>query len=231
MNELMQMSSLGGIVLTLAAFEAGNFLKRKLKSSLFNPILIAVALIIVFLKLTGTEYTVYKNGAAPVSLLLTPATVCLALPLYRQFEVLKKNAAAVLAGILAGVLASLGSVFLFALLFRMDHTAYATLLPKSVTTAIGMGIAGELGGIPSLSAALIILTGITGNLLAEPLLRLIRITDPVAKGVAIGTASHAIGTSRALEMGETEGAMGSLSIVVSGIFTVILAPLFSGLIG
>lgn len=226
MTELFYESSYMGIVITLAAFLLGSFLKKKLKSAVFNPVLIAVALLIAFLVLTKTEYQAYNAGARYISLFLTPATVCLAVPLYEQFSVLKKNWLAVLAGILSGVLASLTSVFLFTLLFRFSHTEYATLLPKSITTAIGMGVSEELGGIPSLSAALIILTGITGNLLAEPVLKLLRIHDPAAQGVAIGSSSHAIGTSKALEIGDTQGAMSSLSIVVAGILTVLLAPLF-----
>ena len=230
MTDLFYDSAYLGIVITLAAYLFGAFLKKKLKSAVFNPVLIAVAVLIAFLALTKTDYQAYNAGAKFISMLLTPATVCLAVPLYEQFEALKKNWAAVLAGILSGVLASLLSVFLFCLLFRFSHTEYATLLPKSITTAIGMGVSEELGGIPSLSAALIILTGITGNLLAEPVLKLLKIRNPVAQGVAIGSSSHAIGTSKALEIGDTQGAMSSLSIVASGILTVILAPLFARLI-
>jgi len=230
MNAFFTESVYLGVVLTLAAFWTGSCLKKKSKSGIFNPILIAVLLLIAFLVLTKTAYQTYYSGAKYISCLLTPATVCLAVPLYEQFEVLKKNAAAVFAGILSGVLASLVSVFLFSLLFGFSHTEYVTLLPKSITTAIGMGVSGELGGYSSLTVALIILTGITGNLIAVPVLKLFRITDPVAQGIAIGSASHAIGTSKALEIGETQGAMSSLSIVVAGILTVILAPLFANLI-
>ena len=162
-----------------------------------------------------------------VSYLLTPATVCLAVPLYEQFQLLKKNAKAVLLGIFSGVLTSLGSIFLLSRLFRLDHATYVTLLPKSITTAIGVGISEELGGYVSLTVAVILITGVLGNMIAEGLCKLFRITDPIARGVAIGTSSHAIGTAKAMELGEVEGAMSSLSIVVSGMLTVLGAAVFA----
>ena len=143
---------------------------------------------------------------------------------------MRRNAKAILAGIAAGTLTSLASVLLIGWAMGLDHTQFVTLLPKSVTTAISMDVSAELGGIASLTGAVVILTGIVGSLFGEGLFRLLRITDPMAKGVAMGTAAHAIGTSRALEMGETEGAMSGLSIAVAGIMTAILAPVFAGLL-
>ena len=224
----LQESVFFGVVLSLAAYGIGILLKAKLKKGIFNPLLISIILVILFLKLSGTGYSVYYEGAKYISYLLTPATICLALPLYEQFEVLRKNAAAVLAGIFSGVLTSLCCILAMALLFRLDHAEYVTFLPKSITTAIGMGVSEELGGYVSITVAVIIITGVMGNVLADPVLKLFRIKEPVARGVGIGTASHAIGTARAMQLGETEGAMSSLSIVVAGILTVAGASLFAG---
>lgn len=227
MNELFAASVFSGVFITLAAYEIGSVIKRRLKRSVFNPLLIAILIVILFLRLFDVEYSVYQEGTKYISFLLTPATICLAVPLYEQFESLKKNLKAVLAGIISGVLTSLGSIFILALLFRLDHTAYVTLLPKSITTAIGMGVSQELGGYVSITVAVIIVTGVLGNMLAETVCRIFKIQDPIARGIAIGTSSHAIGTTKAMEMGEVEGAMSSLSIVVSGILTVICANGFA----
>ena len=175
------------------------------------------------LSLLKIEYKHYNEGAKYISYLLTPATVCLAVPLYRQFTLLKQNKN-------AGVLTSLLSVFLLAKLFGLDHEQYVTLLPKSITTAIGLGISEELGGFTTITVAVIIVTGIMGNVIAELVFRIFRIEEPVAKGLAMGTASHAIGTAKALEIGEIEGAMSSLAIAVAGLVTVFAAPLFANLI-
>ena len=149
--------------------------------------------------------------------------------MYEQINVLKKNLLAIFLGIGSGVLASLGTILLMAMLFRMSHEGYVTLLPKSITTAIGMGVSEELGGYVSITVAVIVITGILGNVLAELVLKVFRITEPVAKGISLGTASHAIGTSKAMELGEIEGAMSSLSIVISGILTVVGASVFAQL--
>ena len=156
--------------------------------------------------------------------LLFPATVSLAIPLYEQWALLRKNLLAILAGIASGVVTSLGSILLLAWLFQLDAVSAVSLLPKSVTTAIGVDISAELGGIAALTTAVIVLTGIIGNLTAVGLCKVLRITNPIAKGIAIGASSHAIGTSKALEIGEIEGAMSSLSIAVAGILTAMLCP-------
>jgi putative effector of murein hydrolase len=184
-------------------------------------------LIICFLSVFHIDYEVYQEGAQYFTYLLTPSTVCLAIPLYQKLELLRKNKAAVLLGIFFGVLASLFSVLLFSLLFGLSHRQYVTMLPKSITTAIGMAISEELGGIVTITVTAIIITGILGNMFAETACRLLHIEEPIAKGVAIGTASHAMGTAKAMEMGEIEGAMSSLAIAVSGLFTVVLAPVFA----
>ena len=230
MNELFLQSASIGVVISLLGYGAGIALKKKFRLGIFNPLLISVLLVMLALTVLRVDYESYFSSARYLSWLLTPATVSLAIPLYAQLETLKRNLLAVFGGVLAGVLSSLGSVFLMAKLFGLSHEAYVTLLPKSITTAIGMGVSEELGGYVTISVAVIIVTGILGNMMASFLCGLFRITDPVAKGLAIGTSSHAIGTARAMEMGETEGAMSSLAIVVSGLLTVVAASVFASLL-
>ncbi len=219
-----------GAVISLAAYEGGLLLKKKFKLAVLNPLLIGTICVMAILSLLDVEYSQYNESASYISYLLTPATVCLAVPLYRQLTLLKNNIKAVAGGIASGVLASLVSVFLLARLFGLDHEQYVTLLPKSITTAIGLGLSEELGGIPTITVAVIIVTGILGNMIAEFIYKLFHIEEPVAKGLALGTASHAIGTAKAMEMGEIEGAMSSLAIAVAGLVTVIGASLFANLI-
>ena len=226
-KEFLQSSAFFGVFLTLGAYFIGLWIKKKCKLGIFNPLLIAVILVIAFLAITGISYDSYSAGAKYVSFLLTPATVCLAIPLYRQLNALKKHYKAILAGVLSGVLTSLGGVLALSLLFGLTHEQYVTLLPKSITTAIGMDISKELGGMVTVTVAVILITGVLGNILAQPLAKLFRISEPIATGIAIGTSSHAIGTSKALEIGEVEGAMSSLSIAVAGLLTVVLASVFA----
>ena len=213
--------------LSIGSYGLGMWLKRKTGWALMNPLLIAVVLVVAFLAISGVSYTSYSNGARILDYLLTPATICLAVPLYQQIELLKKNYKAVVAGLVSGVLTSLISVFLLALLFQFDHASYVTFLPKSITTAIGMGISDELGGYVSITVVVILLTGVFGNIFADKILKLFHVEEPIAKGIAIGSAAHAMGTARAMEMGQIEGAMSGLSIVVSGILTVIGASVFA----
>ncbi len=227
MKAFLTASAFFGAAISICGYFLGLFLKKKLKKTIFNPLLIAIVFVGGTLLLFDIPYDAYYAGAKYLSWWLTPATVCLAIPLYEQFETLKKNAPALLLSVLAGTLSSLLSVFCLSLLFRFDYAQYVTLLPKSVTSAIGLGLAEEYGGYGSIAVAVIIVSGIFGNMFAEGLLRLFRITSPIAKGLAIGTCSHAIGTAKALEMGETEGAMSSLAIVVSGLLTVALMPFFA----
>ena len=227
MSEMTVNSAYFGVVLSIGAFLVGRALQKRFKHPLCNPLLIAIVLVILFLLVFHVDYESYQSSAKLLSSLLTPATVCLAIPLYEQFELLKKNVKAVLAGIVSGVLSSLCCVLVLALLFRLDHASYVTFLPKSITTAIGMGVSEELGGYISITVAVIIISGILGNIFAESACKLFRITEPIARGVAIGSASHAIGTAKAMELGEIEGAMSSLSIVVSGLLTVIGAAVFA----
>ena len=192
-----------------------------------NPLLIAIIITICVLLISGVSYKSYSSNSSWISYLLTPATICLAVPLYQQMELLKKNSKAILFGILSGVLSSLVSILLLALLFSFDHNTYVTFLPKSITTAIGMGISEELGGYVSISVVVIIITGVLGNIFAEGILKLLHIEEPIAKGIAIGCSSHAVGTAKAMEMGAVEVAISGLSIVVCGILTVIGASIFA----
>ena len=216
-----------GVFVTLAAYFLGLKVKEKTGLAIMNPLLIAIVLVMLLLRGLDIDYAAYNQSARLVSSLLTPATVCLAVPLYEQLQLLKRHKAAILTGVISGVLTSLVCVLVLAMLFGLDHAAYVTLLPKSITTAIGMGVSEQLGGHVSITVAVIIITGVIGNMIAESVCRAFHITEPIARGVAIGTASHAIGTTKAMEMGEVEGAMSSLSIVVAGVLTVAGASVFS----
>lgn len=226
MQEMLNQSLFFGLVISILGYELGRAVQKKWRLAILNPLLISIIFVIVVLKILHIDYNTYNASAKYLNYLLTPSTVCLAIPLYKQIQLLKKNAAAVFGGIAAGVLTSLVSVFLLSLAFGFTKEQYVTLLPKSITTAIGMGISEELGGIVTITVAVIIITGILGNMTAEAICRVFKITEPVAKGVAIGTAAHAVGTVKAMEMGETEGAMSSLSIAVAGLLTVAGASVF-----
>lgn len=228
MKELFETSAFFGVVISLIGYEIGLLIKKKWKKAIFNPLLISILFVMAFLGIFQVDYTAYEEGSKYISYLLTPATVCLAIPLYQQLELLKQNKKAIMIGITAGVLASLGSVLSLSVLFGLTHEQYVTLLPKSITTAIGMGVSEEAGGLVTITVAVIIITGVLGNMIAESICHLFRIEEPVAKGIAIGTAAHAVGTARAMEMGEIEGAMSSLSIVVSGLITVVGVSIFAG---
>lgn len=230
MREFLNESVFFGVAISILTYEIGIFLKKKLKWTICNPLLISIAAVILFLVAFDIPYESYNAGAKYLSYLLTPATVCLAIPLYEQVELLKKHFWAIAAGLISGVLTSVLCVFVLSLLFGLDHAEYVTLLPKSITTAIGMGISEELGGYVTITVAVIVITGVLGNILAETVCRIFRIEEPVAKGIAIGSSSHALGTVKAMEMGEIEGAMSSLSIAVSGLLTVVAAPIFAGLL-
>ncbi|MCI6021140.1 MAG: LrgB family protein [Clostridia bacterium] len=227
MNEFFANAAFAGVSVSLISYMIGVYLKKKLKVGIFNPLLISIAVTIIFLVLAHIDYDAYNEGAKYLSWLLTPATVCLAIPLYEEFELLKSNVRAVMCGIISGVLTSLITILVLAMFFGLTHEEYVTLLPKSITTAIGMGVSEELGGYVTITVAVIIITGVIGNILAEFICKLFRIEEPIAKGIAIGSASHAIGTAKAMEIGEVEGAMSSLSIAVAGILTVIGASVFA----
>ena len=230
MKEFFQHTVFFGVFISLFSSGIGVFLKKKTRLSICNPLLIAILLTMGVLLWLDIDYETYEGSAKYLSYLLTPATVSLAIPLYEQIELLKKNWKAVFAGIFSGVLASMVSVLLFALVFHLNHAEYVTFLPKSITTAIGMGVSEELGGYVAITVAVIIITGIIGNIFAELVCKLFRIKEPIAVGIAIGSSSHALGTAKAMEIGDVEGAMSSLSIVVSGLLTVVGAMVFANFI-
>ena len=227
MDKLFETSLFAGVTISLVAYIIGMALKKKFKLAILNPLLISIILTIVVLVAAGVDYDTYNAGASYLSGFLTPAPVCLAIPLYEQWNLLKKNIKAVALGITAGVLTSLVTVLALSVIMGLSHADYVTLLPKSITTAIGMGVSEELGGYVTITVAVIVVTGVLGNILGEFVCKIFRITEPISKGLALGSSAHAIGTAKAIEMGEVEGAMSSLAIAVAGILTVIFASVFA----
>ncbi len=227
MNDFFETSAFAGVTVSLLSYALGVLLKKKFKSGIFNPLLISIGATILILTLAHADYDSYNAGAQYLSWFLTPATVCLAIPLYEQLSLLKKNFKAVILGILAGVLTSLVTILALAACMGLSHEEYVTLLPKSITTAIGMGVSEELGGYVTITVAVIVITGVLGNIFGELICKIFRITEPVSKGLALGCSAHAIGTAKAIELGETEGAMSSLSIAVAGLLTVLGASVFA----
>lgn len=225
MTELLSSISLFPLVLTVGAYQIGLWCRKKWDHPVCNPILIAVLLVIGVLLITGVPVETYQAGTAGIQWLLTPATVCLALPLYEHLKVLKKNLPAILTGVIAGTLASLAVILLLCRVFRLDGQFSVSLLPKSITTAMGIVLSEQNGGIPSLTTTAIIVTGILGSLMGTTLCKLLKLKDPIAQGVAFGTASHVIGTTKASELGQLQGAVSSLSLTVAGILTAVLFPL------
>jgi len=230
MSDWLTSSLFYGAVLTLLAYEAGLLLQRRFKSALMNPILLGTVIVIAVNALTGASYAAYEQSARYFSWLLTPATICLAVPLYEQLKTLKKNLPAILAGITAGTVTSLLVVWLMCCLFSLDRSLTVSLLPKSITTAMGMVLSEQNGGIGALTTVVIIVTGILGSLMGPALCKLLRLHDPISQGVALGTASHVIGTSKANELGEIQGAVSSLSLACAGILTAIMFPIMMTLI-
>lgn len=227
MHDFITNSVFAAVVISLLGYELGSFLKKKTGLAILNPLLVAVVVVIGVLLLLHVDYAVYEERSQLLHYMLTPSTVALAVPLYRQFSLLKKHGLAIAAGVLAGVLTSLVSTFLLAMLFRLTHEEYVTLLPKSITTAIGMGMSEEMGGIVTITVAVIVVTGIVGNIIGEWVCRLFHIRERIAVGLALGTSAHVIGTAKAMELGDVEGAMSSLAIVLAGIMTVVGANVFA----
>ena len=230
MGEFLLESQFFGLFLSLTFFQLARWLNRKAGREVISPLLFATLLCIAVLLVFDIDFEVYNRGAQYLDVLLTPATICLAIPLYRQYELLRRNAVAVLAGSVAGVAAHMAGCLLMLAVFRLEAAEFITLLPKSITTAIGKSLSAELGGYPAITMAAIMITGLFGAAIAPALLRLFRVRDPLAQGLAIGTASHAAGTSTAVQMGEVQGAASSLAIVVTGLLTVVAAPLLAGLV-
>lgn len=226
-SDLLRGSAYFGIFITLLGFYFGMLLKRRFKFGIFNPIIVATVFVIISLLLLDIDYEIYDNSAKHLGFFITPATICLAVPLYRQLDILRKNSMAITVGLIAGVVSSMFSILLLSLLFNFNRELFLSLLPKATTTPIAIGISQEIGGITPLTVIAVVIAGNLGNLLAVPLLRLFRIEEPIAKGIAIGSASHVIGTAKAFEIGETEGATSGLSIILAGLLTVAAAPFFA----
>ena len=224
MADFLESISLFPVLLTLGTYQFGLWCQKKTRHALCNPLLIATILSIAVLAATGFDPKVYQTGTAGISWLLTPATVCLAVPLYEQLKVLKKHLPAILVGVVSGVVTSLLSIFLLCRLFRLEDVVTISLLPKSITPAIALALTEQSGGISALTTFAIVITGILGNLSGSAFCKLMKLTDPVAQGVGFGTASHVIGTSRAMEVDPLTGAVSSLSLAVAGILTAILFP-------
>ena len=225
MNEFVESSLFFGAFVSVGAYMLGVLVKNKLKLAILNPLLVAIVLVIGLLLVGKIDYSAYNAGAKYLSWLLTPATVCLAIPMYQHFSVLKKNLPAILAGIVAGSVTSLVFVAVWGLLLRYDQSLIMSLLPKSVTSAIGAPLAQMNGGLIPITTAVIIITGIFGNIAGPLLCRLFRITGEVPQGVAYGTAAHVIGTAKANELSALTGAVASLSLVTAGLVTAIFFPI------
>ena len=222
MDSLMQNSAYFGFFITLMGYWCAVQVGKRMRSTLCNPLLLSIIFIIAFLKLTNISYDSYDNGAKYINYFLT-------LPLYRQLKLLKEYAGAIVLSILSGTAACAIMIFGLSKFFALEMSIYASLVPKSITTAIALGMTEEMGGVAAVTVMSVFLTGILGAVIAGTVFKLFHIEDPVAQGLAMGTASHAIGTSKALEMGEIQAAMSSLAIAVTGIFTVIIGPIIAGL--
>jgi predicted murein hydrolase (TIGR00659 family) len=225
MNNVLLSTTFFGVTISLLTYFFGMFLRKKFNYAIVNPLLISTILVIVFLLVFDVDYATYNQGAQYLSVFLTPVTICLAVPLYRQLQVLKKNVVAVIVSISCGVVAHACTLLALAKLFDLEKILTLSILSKSVTTPIAVGISHELKGIEAVTIMGVMVAGIMGAVLGPIVCKLFRIKEPVAQGLGIGSASHAVGTSKALEMGEIQGAMSSLAIVVTAILTVIVVPI------
>ena len=222
-------SPLFGVLITLFSFFIGKKIYAKFKLSILNPVLTAMIFCIAFLIVTKIDYSSYKLGGDYIQFFLGPVTVVLAVPLYKQIDKLKEHFIIINTGILTGVVSSLISVILFGKIFGFDSELIISMIPKSITTPVGLELSHQIGGIPSITFVSILITGFTGPLISQMVIKIFNIKDPIAKGVAMGTSSHAIGTIKAIEYGEAEGAMSSLSIGIAALMTVLLSPIFIGI--
>lgn len=220
-------SPIFSVMISLIAFEIGCFLYKKTNFPIFNPLLISMIIVIILLKVFNISIATYNKGGDLINFFLTPSTVILAVPLYKKLQLLKKNAVPIIIGILVGSSTGMFCIIIMCRIFLIPKNIDLSLIPKSVTTPIGMEVSRQLGGVPPITVAAIIITGIIGAVVGPVVFKALKIKDPIAKGIALGTSSHAIGTTKAIEMGEIEGAMSSLAIGVAGLLTVILAPIMS----
>lgn len=230
LSDMLTESMYFGLVLSLTAYKIGFEIQKKYKKVFLNPLLISIVIIITVLLLTGISYETFQKGASYLSYFLTPVTVCLAVPLYKQLNILKKNVAAILISIFLGCLAHAGILIAITTAFQMENQLLFSLMPKSITTAIALGVTNELGGIQAITVIGVMVAGISGAVVGPTLLNLFGVKDPIAQGLALGSSAHAIGTSKAVELGEIQAAMSSLAIVVTGIMTVVIVPWVASLL-
>ena len=231
MNITILNTPLFGLILTILSFEIGLFIFKKLKFPVLNPLLLGIIIAMSVISFFDIPLEYFRRGGDYITFLLAPATIALALPLYRQLEKLKKNLIPILIGSVVGAVTAIVSTITLGKLLGIDKMLLVSFMPKSITTPIGIELSKLLGGIPAITIFSILVTGIAGNVFAPLVCRYFRIKHPVAKGIGIGISSHAVGTSKAIEMGEVEGAMSALSIVIAGIITFIIAPIFIFLVG
>lgn len=230
MNNILMDTTYFGIMLSLLCYWLAVQIRKKLSYPIFNPLLISAIFIILFLMICNIDFNTYNSGAKFITFLLTPATVCLAVPLYKQSQLLIKHKYAIVISLFSGCIAGLFSVLAICVILKVNPEIYYSLLPKSITTAIAIDVSNMIGGNSTITVGVVIITGILGAMLAKTIFKICKINHPVAIGLACGNSAHAIGTAKALEFGEVEGAMSSLSIVIAGLLTVILAPIFSTII-
>lgn len=224
MREILH-TSIFALLLSILAYEIGIFINKKTKIAFFNPLMLAIIIVIGTLLVLDIPLEQYKKGGDFISMFLTPATVILAVPLYKNINSLKKDYAAIISGVIIGSITAIASVWGLARAFGLPKDLLVSLLPKSITTPLGIELSNQIGGIPSVTVAAIIITGIVGAVFAQWILKTFRITDKTAKGIAIGTSAHALGTTKAVELGETEGAMSGLAIGLAGLVTVIVVTI------
>jgi predicted murein hydrolase (TIGR00659 family) len=221
----METSYFFGTALTLAAYWVADVIYKRAKIALLHPVFISAALILAFLGVTGIPVSEYQESNVYIMYLLTPATICLAVPIYKQFELLKKHKWLITFSVAIGVLSSLFVIGGLAALFSFEPMILKSIIAKSITTGVALGLTEQLGGSLSLVTMSVIITGMFGSMIVEQILRVFKITEPIARGLAAGVSSHAMGTIKALEMGRIEGAISSVSMVVTAVMTVVLAPI------
>lgn len=230
MGEFLSANQFFFVTLTLLAYIIGMFIQKKGKVAILNPLLIASLLVIAFLKAFDIPNEVYQKGCHILSYLMTPATICLAIAFYEQIDSMKKHIGAIVAGLVVGSICCLGSLYIMCRLFGFDRVLTMSMMPKSVTTAIGMPVSEALGGVGAITSACIVVTGIFANMAGPTFCRLFKIKSEIAQGAAFGTSGHVMGTAKAIELGQLTGAVSSFALIVTGIFTTIVLSILAPMI-
>lgn len=225
MKELLQQSSYFGFSITIIIYYLSVILKNKIKITIFHPLLITSLTIVILLLTFDIDYEIYNNSAKYISYFLTPTTVCLAVPLYKQIKLLKKNITAIICGITSGIIANTATIIILTIVFNIKNELGTSLLSKSVTAPIAIGLTEELGGITSITVFAVILSGIIGAVIAPSIFKILNIKNEIAQGLACGTAAHGSGTATALELGKIQDAMSGLAIIITGLITTMIIPL------